>query len=282
MTSTELSLNGLTYAVDEVGEGPPLLLLHGFTGSQASWDPVMSSLSGSFRVLRVDLPGHGASAVPAEPARIRLNQVAADLARLLTCTAATPVNLVGYSMGGRLALYLALHYPQLVATLVLESASPGLPTAAERRARQAADERLATALENQGVPAFVATWEKLPLFRSHAQLKPAVREHVRQIRLHQNAAGLAASLRGMGTGVQPSLWPLLQRWVGPTLILCGLQDAKFAAIGRRMVAHWPQAELRLIPDAGHTVHLEQPIAWSEAVTAFLHRTGTSQNEADLL
>jgi 2-succinyl-6-hydroxy-2,4-cyclohexadiene-1-carboxylate synthase len=241
------------------------VLLHGFTGRADNWRPLLPRLAQHRRVIAIDLPGHGDSAAPADVTRYTMPRVAADLAELLARREAVPADWLGYSMGGRLALYITVSYPHLSRTLILESASPGLATAEEREARRAADEALAARIVAKGVAAFVAEWEQLPLFAGLANLPAEQRAALHAQRLDNRPAGLANSLRGMGTGVQPSLWPRLGEVAAPTLLIAGAQDEKFVAINRRLAEAMPAASLCLVPGAGHTVHLEQPEAFRSAV-----------------
>lgn len=246
-----------------------LLLLHGFTGSGAQWAEQAARLrAAGLRVFCPDLPGHGKN-LPASLHDYTIEGAAAQLADLLEQEEYGPVHLLGYSMGGRLALYFALHYPDGVRSLILESASPGLATAQERAARQTSDDALAERIERDGIPAFVAYWESLPLWKSQERLPRAARQWLHEQRLRNDASGLARSLRQMGTGVQPSLWGRLGELAMPVLLLAGAEDAKFVEIARQMAARIPQAQLAIIPDAGHTIHLEQPAAFHTTIRNFL-------------
>lgn len=180
-----------------------------------------------------------------------------------------PYDLIGYSMGGRIALHQALRAPDRVRRLVLESASPGLETEAERSARRRADSQLAASLEAEGVERFVDRWEALPLFASQARLAADIRDAHRARRLANDPRSLAAALRGLGTGSLPSLWERLDEVRMPVLLIAGALDQKFVAIGRRMERVMPDARLAIVPDAGHTVHLERPGRWLERVGGFL-------------
>ena len=175
-------------------------------------------------------------------------------------------------MGGRVALHFAAAHPTKVRRLILESASPGLGTEAERLERKANDEALACEIELHGVKDFVRRWERLPLFESQLQLPSPVRAKRHAQRLRNTEAGLAFALRGLGTGVLPSLWEALPSIQTRTLIIAGELDTKFVEIGEQMTAVLPQAQLLIVPGAGHTVHLERPRPWVEAVAEFIYST----------
>ncbi len=266
------TLNGLDYHVAEYGNGPEaVLLLHGFTGSSAGWAPITTRLARRYRVLVPDLLGHGATATPPNPERYRIECAADDLIALLDRLALANVHWVGYSMGARLALKAALHHPERVRSLTLESGSPGLATAEERMARVAADTTLADRIEREGLEAFVAYWEALPLFASQMRLSESVRASLHAARLRNNPLGLANSLRGMGTGAQPSAWEALQGFTRPTRLIVGALDAKFVAIAAQMQARLPQALTTIVPAVGHTVHLENPSAFLPALVRGFER-----------
>lgn len=265
--------NGVAYFASATGEGEPLVLLHGFTGSSANWDAVTAVLASHFRVIMIDLLGHGRTDSPADPSRYQMKRAAADVTTILQnliSSASPQFNLLGYSMGGRLALYIALHYPHLVRSLILESASPGLATEAERAERRGRDEALADRIEREGIRPFVNFWENLPLWGSQQNLSEAARQTLRQQRLQNNPTGLANSLRGMGTGAQLSLWPRLSELTMPVLLMAGELDQKFVEIGRQMAAQIPLAQLEMAPGAGHTVHLEETAVFTQTVLNFLH------------
>ncbi len=266
---TYITANGVQYYVEQSGDGPSLLLLHGFTGSVATWEPQIAAWRDRYTCLAIDLLGHGQSDAPADPARYGMAEAVADLISILDELGIARTHLLGYSLGGRVALALAVAQPDRSGGLVLESASPGLATAEERAARVAADEALAASIERDGVPAFVDRWEALPLWASQATLPPATRAALHNGRLHNRAAGLANSLRGLGTGVQPSLHDQLGRLNVPTLCLAGTFDAKFVALAEDLTVALPQAQLALIPGAGHAAHLEQPDAFNQTVSNFL-------------
>lgn len=252
---------------------PALVLLHGFTQSAETWAPLRDGLRRTgphgTRTVAIDLVGHGASPAPPGVAPYRmeacLEQIEAALARLGLARAWW----LGYSMGGRAALHLAVARPRLVEGLVLVSTTAGLDDPAGRAARVRNDEALAERIERDGVEAFVDAWLALPLFAGLRALPPAAFAAMRAGRLRNSATGLANSLRGMGTGAMEPLWARLAAIDVPALVLAGERDAKFVALGRRLAAALPRARFEVVPGAGHPVHLERPDALVAAVQGFL-------------
>jgi 2-succinyl-6-hydroxy-2,4-cyclohexadiene-1-carboxylate synthase len=241
------------------GEGVPLVLLHGFTGTHQTWMP-FEVWGDHYQLILVDIVGHGESQVQNEETSIypfTMEAMAHVLSELLTHLNIQRAVVLGYSMGGRLALYFAVHYPERVFALILESASPGLSDANEQAARREKDERLADQIQSQGLLSFVDHWENIPLFASQKQLPTALREKTRGERLSQTTEGLSGSLRGMGTGHQPSLWGDLGHFNAPVYLIVGEWDEKFVSIAHRMEEKFPNCRLWVVPKAGHAVHVEQ-------------------------
>ena len=258
-------------------DGPPapgrpvLVLLHGFMGSAASWAGVRPGLRALGSTLAVDLPGHGASPVPPDAAQGSLGACLGQLQAVLAQRGIARAWWLGYSLGARVALSMAVTHPQCVAGLVLESGTAGLEHAAARAARQAQDEALAADIERDGVPAFVERWLALPLFAGLRRLPAEAYAEQRRRRLGHSAAGLAAALRGLGSGVMPPLWRRLGELAVPTLLIAGAEDEKYVALGRRLHAAIPGSALHSVPGAGHVPHVEQPQAFLEIVAEFLAR-----------
>jgi 2-succinyl-6-hydroxy-2,4-cyclohexadiene-1-carboxylate synthase len=248
-------------ALHHVTEGAPepsgrVVLVHGFTQTQAVWEPVAARLRARWRLRRVDLPGHGGSA----GVRVGFEEAAALLGE---CGGRAAY--VGYSLGGRLCLRLALDRPELVRALVLLGASPGIADPAARAERRAADETLAAGIERDGVAAFLDRWLAGPLFATLPRERAG-----REDRLTNTPEGLAAALRLLGAGAQAPLWDRLAGLRCPTLLVAGALDAKFAALAAEMAAAiGPAARLELVPGAGHAVHLERPAEVAALLEGFL-------------
>jgi 2-succinyl-6-hydroxy-2,4-cyclohexadiene-1-carboxylate synthase len=234
------------------------VLAHGFTQTARSWHTVERLLHArldAVETIAVDLPGHGDAPPPDD------DDLWASARRLVA--AGGTGTYVGYSMGGRVSLHAALERPDAVRRLVLIGATAGIDNPDERRARRDADGVLADRIESIGVEAFVEEWLASPLF---AGLTPDTA--MRSDRLRNTATRLASSLRATGTGMQEPLWDRLAEIERPVLVLVGEHDAKFTELGRRLVDGLPDAELVVIPGAGHSVHLERPEATVDAIASW--------------
>ncbi len=262
------------------GDGPPVVLLHGFTGSVETMAGVRDGLVDRWRTLSVDLPGHGRSHTIHDPASCAMEPTCDALGRVLDVHALPSAAWLGYSMGGRIALGVAVRHPERVRRLVLVGASAGLADPAARAARRAADDALALRIEREGLPAFVEHWMSLPLFASQARLGSAALAAARAQRLGCDPRGLAASLRGIGTGAQPPLHALLARVRMPVLLAVGEEDAKFRGIAGELAARLPNARVAVITGAGHAVHLEAREAFLDVVRSFLAEEPDSTSLTD--
>ena len=233
---------------------PTLLLLHGFTQTRQSWRPVMAALGGRRRTIAPDMPGHGLAA--ARPASF------AACTGYVRALGGDRFALAGYSMGGRVALHAALALCSRLDRLVLIGASPGIADAAERAARRTADDALADRIEAIGVEAFAREWASLPLWEGQPERVAAA---ANADRLRNTPAGLAAALRGLGTGVMDPLWDALPSLSVPVTLAVGERDEKFRSLAERMAERLPRAEVVVVEGAGHAAQLEQP----DAVAALL-------------
>ncbi len=229
---------------------PAVVLLHGFTHTGASWDSVVAALGERYRAMAPDIRGHGSSS-DTEP--VTLEAVIADVAALDP----NGFTLVGYSMGGRLALHVALAHPDRVRGLVLIGASPGIADPREREARRRADDRLAKEIERSTIDEFARRWAETPVLAGQA---PGVAAAAHADRLRNTTAGLARALRALGTGALAPVWDRLGELGVPVTLIVGERDQKFRGIAEEMEAGMSGAEIVVVPGAGHAVHLEVPDA----------------------
>ena len=238
---------------------PTVVFLHGFTHTGRSWQPVIAALAERYTSVADDIRGHGDAS---ERLPVSLGTVVDDV------LAAAPerFTLVGYSMGGRIALHAALRRPDRVQRLVLIGASPGIADAQQREARRLADERLADEVERSTIEEFAQRWAQTPVL---AGLPREALEAAHADRLRSTPAGLARALRGLGTGALPPLWDRLGELAMPVTLAVGERDEKFRGIAAEMSRGLPGSQVVVVPGAGHAVHLEAP----EAIAALLSRPG---------
>jgi 2-succinyl-6-hydroxy-2,4-cyclohexadiene-1-carboxylate synthase len=274
-----IRVEDIEFNVEAHGSGAPLVLLHGFTGSAASWLPLIHDLARLRRVIAIDIIGHGTSSAPEDLSHYAFEQAVRDIAEVTAQLGVTRAAWLGYSMGGRLALGIAVDHPERVSSLILESATAGIQHEKERHERAEADQELARRIEEVGIETFVAEWERLPIWESQRALPVEVLEFQRDIRLRSRAVGLANSLRGMGQGAQPSYWDRLGEIDVPVLLMAGALDRKFVGIAGQMGVRIAGAELSVIPDAGHAVHLERAREFLEEVRAFLAKGELARNQS---
>ena len=243
----------------------PALMLHGFTHTGASWGAVAAALGERYRALAPDLRGHGASSA-VQPVTLEeligdldaLTSTTGDLDALTSTTGLTggdPLILAGYSMGARIALHAALALGDRVRRLVLVGGSPGIDDPCERAARREADERLADELERLSIEDLARRWAATPVLGGQP---PAVAAAAHADRLRSTPEGLARALRGLGTGALPSLWGRLDELEMAVVLVVGERDRKFRSTAERMADEMADAELVVVPGAGHAVHLEAP------------------------
>lgn len=245
----------------------PILFLHGFLGNCQEFNQSISLLSNDFYCLAVDLPGHGKTQVIGGEEYYNMEHTAQGLIKFIAALGIKRCILIGYSMGGRLALYLALYFPEYFSQVILESASPGLRTQAERDQRIQQDIKLAKELATEDFSDFLTKWYNQPLFASlknHPDFEKML-EH----RLQSNPLELSKSLQYLSTGCQPSLWSKLHENVVPLLLLVGELDQKFISINTEMVSLCKFAQLEIVKNCGHNIHFENATLFVETIGRFL-------------
>jgi 2-succinyl-6-hydroxy-2,4-cyclohexadiene-1-carboxylate synthase len=249
---------------------PLILFLHGFMGNIDEFNEAIKLLFDEFSYLTLDLPGHGKTQVLGEEEYYIMANTAHALINLLDELKTAKCFLVGYSMGGRLALYLTLHFPERFLKVVLESASPGLPTEVERLERIKLDtqigRKLSRSLKKSDFATFLSKWYNQTIFgnlKNHPECDRMI-----ESRLQNNPQELDKSLRFMGTGCQPSLWEKLQENKIPLLLLVGEYDKKFISINTEMAQLCEFAQIKIISNAGHNIHFENTLAFVRNIKDF--------------
>lgn len=255
----------LSYFV--AGEGSPVTFLHGFTQSGRSWREIIARMPEGWRWIVPDLRGHGETQTR-QGAPCSMDACTDDLRALWNDLGVERSHLVGYSMGGRLALHVAARRPGRLLSLLTIGAHAGLDENA-REGRKQGDEALAERIEKEGIESFVNYWGGLPLFAGLERRGPSYVAQVRAERLQNHAAGLACSLRGMGAGVMEPVWDDLARVDSPCTFVAGQLDHGYVASARRLAATVPNGRVEIVPRAGHAVHQERPDAFARVLANHL-------------
>jgi 2-succinyl-6-hydroxy-2,4-cyclohexadiene-1-carboxylate synthase len=267
----------LSYFVE--GDGAPVTLLHGFTQRGRTWREIISKMPEGLMWIAPDLRGHGQTRTrPGAPCT--MEACTADLEMLWDHLGVDRTHLVGYSMGGRLALHLAARRPQRILSLLTIGAHAGLDEAG-REGRRRGDEELAQRIEKDGLEAFVTYWSSLPLFAGLERRGPTFLAQVRVDRLDNHTAGLACSLRGMGAGVMEPVWDELAQLHVPSTFVAGQLDHGYVAAARRLAASVPGGQVEIVLRSGHSVHQERPDAFARVLARHLAAaSGTAAPASD--
>jgi 2-succinyl-6-hydroxy-2,4-cyclohexadiene-1-carboxylate synthase len=245
--------------VEVRGEGQPIMIVHGFTGAASAVAVLSERLEPDYRVIVPDLVGHGRSSVPSDPFAYRMGSVVRQLLAVADVTRCATFHLVGYSMGGRIALNMACDAGHRLRSMTLIGATAGIVDDRERAERRRVDEDRAHWIETD-FEGFVDDWMSDPLFASQERLGREYRSSARNQRLANDPAGLAASLRGAGTGWMEPLHDRLRECTVPTLLVVGEEDEKFLAVAADLSRRLPRSSTAVIAGAGHAAHVEQPDA----------------------
>ncbi len=275
-----INLKAVTFYYVTAGEPtyPPLLLLHGFLGSHQDFSAILPALSQHFYCILLDLPGHGYTLTNGKNYDfLFVVQAICDFVDALDLQ---KTYLLGYSLGGRIALYLSCSFPDRYTRTIIESASPGLKTDSEKGERCRRDQKLAHQLYTTPLADFLAQWYNNPLFASLKDY-PDTYAEMYQRRLINNTRNLGDVLQGCGLGRQPSLWQTLLTLDASPLnadnsirLFTGGLDTKFVAINQEMITCCPKtASLKIFDACGHNIHLEAPNTYEQAVIEYLGNVG---------
>lgn len=254
-------VNGISYNYQTNLTDPTkkiYVFLHGFLGSKKDFEKLIDGFSEQYLIL--DLLGFGANRDQEIPKDrfVQANQIN-DLENIFEQLGLSKIDLVGYSMGGRIAIAYALKYQTRLDHLFLESTTAGIENELERQKRIKHDESLARSVLDQGMTKFIQMWEDQPLFRTQKHVSSQQIQFMHQQRIQQNPVNVANSLIEMGTGHQPNYWPDLSNLKSiPVTIICGQLDQKFVLIGEKLHHHIPNSSRIVIRNVGHNIHFEDP------------------------
>ncbi len=261
--------NGWPYLKIGHENNPPVVFLHGFLGNSADWDFLKDILARDYFCIFPDLPGHGQNKGGLSDDRLTFKRLGLGLANTLDELGISTAHLIGYSLGGRLAMYFALHFSKRVKSLVLESASPGLVGQNERRARRIEDDRRAAQIRSEGLERFLEDWYRMQLFAS-LQGRPELLRNLRSRRAQNDPQAMARVIAELSPGRQAPVWDELGDIQAPAMLLAGELDEKYMALVKRMAAVMPNSRLQIAPGVGHNVHIESPEWYIQTIRAFLN------------
>ncbi len=246
-----------------------ILLLHGFTGSKEDWQFITDNLTDKFNVVTLDLIGHGGSPSPEDLSYYKLDSIYKQLLQVTDRYNLKNISLLGYSMGGRIALNFALRFPHLINNLILESTTAGIEDDNQRKEREKRDLELADFIEKNSIETFIDYWMNLDIFNTQRRFSDEKLKKIRYKKLNNNKLGLANSLRGFSTGLMPPVYTQLKNLKKRTLLITGDLDSKYTEINKKILKLLPYGEHKIITNAGHNVHLEEPKKFIKAVNDFL-------------
>lgn len=265
----DISLN-VSLNKNELTKKIPILFLHGFTGNLKDWEFVKGNLDKKFTPIFIDLIGHGNSSAPREVEKYNSANQIELIRKLLITLNLNKIILVGYSMGGRLALSFTAKYPSKVNSLVLISTAFGFENKSEREERIKSDKVLSEQIKNSTIEVFIKYWINIPLFNSYKKLSKNKIETLAKDKIKRNKKrGLQNSLFGFSTGLMKIFFLKLEKIKTRTLLVCGELDKKFIGINKKALKLLPNAELKIVRDAGHNLPFEKPKEFLKLLELFL-------------
>ena len=250
------------------GSGIPLILIHGFTGSHKSFDKLSNFLKQYFKIIKLDMIGHGLS-MDYDVSSYSFSESINYIEKIIEELNLKKVNILGYSLGGRLAMQFAIKNQHQVNKMILCSSSFGIEKKSERISRIRSDEKIIELLINENLEKFVNFWQNIPLWESEKKLPVEIKSKHRRIRLEQKNEGLLLNLRYQGQGVQKYLGKSLKNIKLKTLIMYGGKDLKYKVISKKMIELIENSELCEVPNSGHNIVLEHPIYISQKIKSFI-------------
>lgn len=269
-----IRIRGISYHFDihqSDRDLPYLVLLHGFMGSGRQFDHLLPELKAFCNPVTIDLLGHGETEGAELHYRFSTNEQVADLVKLISEQLHIPLYLYGYSMGGRLALQVALKRPDLFRGLILESSTFGIESETERQARQSLDGRRSDQIMGN-FSGFLEEWKNKPLFQPvHDEVPDHLMRSLSDIQSAQNNLWMANALQAFGTGTMPCVRKQLPGLPVPVQLIAGESDSKFIHINRQMEKEMTEAAFERVALAGHRVHIDNPDTVISILRKFTNR-----------
>ncbi len=272
--------DGTSLAVQEIaGDESLIVALHGFTGAGSTMLPLLEGVRGTKSAVTIDLIGHGDSDAPDHLEQYSMPSVVDQVLSVIGPRQPLSVHLIGYSMGGRIALSLGARAPWYFASITTISSTPGIEDPIQRAERHDADLALASHLEAVGVDDFIEEWLTNPLFASYVSaLDDDGRMATVTQRRASSATGLANSLRGTGTGAMPPVWASLGSIRSPLLAIAGELDDRYVDIANELSQRVLNGRAEVVSGAGHVVHEENLVESTNLVAKFLQSCELIESE----
>ncbi len=269
----KLDFNGIKLNLEHKGEIDPakdyLLFLHGFTGCAEDWFPIFDQLPDKFNIFALDLIGHGKSDAPSNQEYYNSESLIEQIKFVKNHLTSNKIFLAGYSMGGRAALSFAASYPEDIKGLVLESSTAGIKNDEERQKRYEADLKMAEFIESHSLDEFIEMWSDQELFNTQRRFSNEKLKMLKRKKAAGSKIGYANSLKGFSTGIMPPLHDKLKKIPVKVLLITGDLDTKFTGINARMAKKFFKAKHKIVKNAGHNTHLEEPKRFTEIITNYL-------------
>lgn len=264
----EIIIENIKYHVEVVGDGFPIICLHGFSESCLTWKELFIQ---GYKIFKIDFIGHGKSDKPNEQEYYHVETMINHLHDIISELVKTKYILMGYSMGGRIAVKYALSYADEIEELILESCSFGIKDEKEKSMRYLSDKLLAEEIIKKGLSWFQKYWSSLKIFETQKKLPKEIKERVDSVRLQNSKIALANTLMGSGQGVFPYCGEQIEKMQLPILYICGKLDEKYSELGRRYLKRMSNMKYVQVDDAGHNVHLEKPKEFQYIIESFLKK-----------
>ncbi|MDT3697271.1 MAG: 2-succinyl-6-hydroxy-2,4-cyclohexadiene-1-carboxylate synthase [Ignavibacterium sp.] len=269
----KFDINGIKINAEIPAEIDPnkkfIILLHGFTGSAEDWLPIIEQMPNNYNYVAIDLLGHGKSDSPSNSQSYSVDALIQQLKFIKDKLTKEKVFLIGYSMGGRLALNFSVNYPEDVIGLVLESSTAGIKNDDERNKRYESDLKLVEYIESHSVEEFIELWSDQELFNTQRRFSNDKLKTLKKKKAAAGKTGYANSLRGFSTGIMPPVHGELKKIPFKVLLITGDLDSKFTGINARIVKRFFKAKHKIVRNSGHNTHLEEPKRFIEIVTNYL-------------